>query len=45
MASILDREKLRKLRALMQSGKSEGERRAAKGKADSLVARAAPAHG
>ena len=40
MASTLDREKLRKLRALMQGGKTEGERRAAKGKAEALAARA-----
>ena len=40
MASTLDMEKLRKIRALMQGGKTEGERQAAKGKAESLAARA-----
>lgn len=39
-ASTLDMEKLRKVRALMQGGKTEGERLAAKGRAEALAARA-----
>ncbi|MFC0278612.1 helix-turn-helix domain-containing protein [Falsigemmobacter intermedius] len=40
MASTLDTDKLRKVRALMDGGKTEGERSAAKGKAEALAARA-----
>ncbi|KFI27764.1 hypothetical protein CN97_00155 [Haematobacter massiliensis] len=39
-ASTLDMEKLRKVRALMQGGKTEGERRAARGRAEALASRA-----
>lgn len=40
MVSTLDMEKLRKVRALMLGGKTEGERQAAKGKAEAIAARA-----
>lgn len=39
-ASKLDIEKLRKVRALMEGGKTEGERQAARAKAEALAARA-----
>lgn len=39
-ASALDIEKLRKVRALMDGGKTEGERQAARTKAEAIVARA-----
>ena len=38
-ASILDMDKLRKIRALMQGGKTEGERQAARAKAEMLAAK------
>lgn len=40
MASTLDMDKLRKVRALMEGGKTEGERGSAKAKAEAIAARA-----